>query len=180
MNASDEARIIVETLSILWPDKGEIIAWADRRIAESLDFPAWVVDLSTLNSSRLADYISILKANQSDRNLSTEEKVLMCLDSYKSGAMDLSNTLGSINSIWLGEASRGKSVRIDLDLEKVCAWWELVDGHGDSIGEDLEAAAHYAFEQFRRTHRDLRNPLPGLKQRKTNKPCDSTSDNVPS
>jgi hypothetical protein len=166
MNASDEARIIVDALSFLWPDKKDIMAWADRRIAEAVDSPSWVVDLSTLNSSRLADYISILTANQSDRHLTTEEKILMCLDSYQSGALDLSNTLGAINTIWLGEDSRGKSIRLDQGLEQVCGWWELVDGHGDVIGEDLVAAAHNAFEQFRQAHRGLRNPLPELKTKK--------------
>jgi hypothetical protein len=166
MNASDEARIIVDALSFLWPDKEDIIAWADRRIAEAVDSPSWIIDLSTLNSSRLADYISILTANQSDRHLTTEEKILMCLDSYQSGALDLSNTLGAINTIWHGEDSRGKSFRLDQDLEKVCGWWELVDGHGDVIGEDLAAAAHNSFEQFRQAHWELRNPLPELKTKK--------------
>ena len=176
MNANDEARIILDSLSFLWPDKEEIVAWADRRIAEEGGCPFWVFDLSTLGSSRLADYISILKANQSDRHLRTDEKILMCLDCYQCGAMDLGNTLGAINSIWSGEDSRGKRIRLDPELEEVCGWWEMVDGHGDVIGEDLEAAAHNAFVQFSQTYCDLRNPLPELKTKKVQQTAPSGGD----
>ena len=90
--------------------------------------------------------------------------------------MDLGNTLGAINSIWSGEDSRGKRIRLDPELEEVCGWWEMVDGHGDVIGEDLEAAAHNAFVQFSQTYCDLRNPLPELKTKKVQQTAPSGGD----
>ena len=154
MNANDEARIILDSLSFLWPDKADIVAWADRQISDSDEVPNWVLELSTLGSPRPADYISILEANASDRRLNLDEKVLMAMDCYSTARLDLSNTLGALNSIWTSQ------LKLDQCLMEVLDWWEQVDGHGDPISEELEISAHTAFETFRRAHPYLKNPLP--------------------
>jgi hypothetical protein len=165
MHPSDEAAIILDALSFLWPSRDEIVGWCDRQIGESREVADWLVKLSTMTSPRLEDYISVLRANASDRCLTTDEKILMCIDCYDAGEMDLPDTLGALNSIWLGDASRGITVKLDPPLEEVVSLWEQVDGHGDAIPADLEASANRAFAHFREVHTSLENPLPGLKFR---------------
>jgi hypothetical protein len=151
MNLSDEGALLLMASEHATIDRAMLVKWADEKIAD-WDTPIeWLIELSTLQSSRLEDYVSVLRHTCSNELCDTEHRIMVVIDAHAAGILALDSSIGSLWKIWSGPRNLYDTDRFPDEFADGLVAWDCLEDLS-VIPPSLAQRFERLFQEFRTTH----------------------------
>lgn len=127
MTISEQTSILLEAAEHDFLQPEDIVRWADAVIVAMEKPPGWVIELSTLSSSHLVDFVSSLRA-EAPSALSMHRRIQIVVLAHSTGMVSLINLLPKLFHIMIHEeVLEGKKLQrdaLDEQLRDTLVEWD--------------------------------------------------------
>jgi len=151
MNLSDEAALVLMAAEHATIDQASIVKWVDDKIAQC-DIPTdWMIELSTLKSNRLVDYVSVLRHKASSELYDTEHRMMAIIDAHAAGALTLDASISALWKVWSGTRNLYDTDNFPDDFADGLVAWDCLEDIS-VIPPSLVHRFELLFQEFRTAH----------------------------
>lgn len=146
MTLSEQSGILLEAARLELLEPRSIVQWADEVIASQQDPPYWLIELSTLNSQRVIDYVPLLREH-SVMGLSMRRRLQIVVLAYEAEQLALGKTLSKLFASVITAERLTKRDGLDLRLRDALVDWDF-QNDPSVIEEPLRNRFHDLFREY--------------------------------
>lgn len=163
MTLSEQSAVVLEAVeqSLLKPQG--IVHWADELIGSQEIQPYWLIELSTLNSQLLADYVPLLREH-AEKSHSLHRRLQVVVLAYEAGLLDLVETLSKLFQLTILGPDRDRKDALDERLADALVEWDCQE-ELSVVELPLQAKFHALFKEYLTDAHDVASVLAWRPQR---------------
>lgn len=145
-----EAGIILMAADLLPLSLERLVAWSDDRIRASENPDYWLIEISM--ALVLEDALGSLRGVASGKTESTEHRIAIVIEGWRSGLVPLDESLWKLWRVWQGPRYEYKTEGFSEEFKGLLIAWDQTDGR---IPEGIQQETVSSFEKFHEDHREV-------------------------
>jgi hypothetical protein len=160
MTLSQQTAVLLEAVDdeLLQPD--DIVRWADKVIIAEKQPSYWLIELSTLNSPYLVDYVRILRPQaSSSMPLPMRSRIQIIILAYYAGLLSFRSCLPKLFRVMMVDHFELKRDALDARLADALVDWDFQEDL-DKIEASLRARFDNLFREYLMNVSELSAVLP--------------------
>jgi hypothetical protein len=123
MNLSEQIALILEAVDIGIIQIEDVVRWADSIIASTDTPEPWQIELSTLGSTHMEDYLSQLREYSGER-LGIRRQAQLVVLAYRSGLLPFRDTIQLLFRLLISECEGRELGRLEERLVNALVSWD--------------------------------------------------------
>jgi hypothetical protein len=158
MTLPEQSAILLEAIKdeLLQPE--DVVRWADAVIVATEKPPQWVIELSTLHSPHLADFVSRLR-QQASAALTVHRQLQLIVLAYDAGLFSLPTTLSKLFRVAILDREEPALDALGQRLVDTLIEWDCQEDL-DVIEQPLQAKFTALFREYLTDADDIAAVLP--------------------
>jgi hypothetical protein len=164
MTLSEQSAVVLEAISddLLQPE--DVVNWADALIATMENPPSWLIELSTLGSPHMMDFVSRLR-ERAQVPLPTRRRIEVIVLAYDAGLLSLRDALPLLFRVAMTEPECRTLDEVGERLAGALIRWDCQEDL-DVIEPSLQAKFEALFREYLRDASDIAAVIPQKLQRR--------------
>jgi hypothetical protein len=145
MIISEQVALILEAADkgIIQPE--DVVQWADSIIAATDAPESWLIELSTLGSTHMQDYVPRLREHSGER-MDLRRRTQLVVLAYRSGLLTFHDTLPLLFRVLISERKERERGRLEQRLVDALVSWDCQEDL-DVIGPSLRSRFEAIFNE---------------------------------
>ncbi len=144
MTLLEQCAVLIEAGEARLLQVGDVVQWADKLIVALDKPPPWIIELSTLHSNHVADYLLLLR-QQTSVQLSPRQRIQLLIHAYQLNRLSLDELLQKCFEIIILEENKNLLTESENRLADLLVEWDCNDL---IINQDLKSRFEEQFSEY--------------------------------